>query len=399
MAKIFQKVLLLALLIQPILACRLWAVLGKSQFTFATMSYTERLTIYSELNSLFQLSAYYPNGWTLMRVDENENHLLEPLYRSGNAAIEESNLYWSTADSLMDGGNGFMGLGHIRAASSGSVNISNPHPWIFHDDEISYTLSHNGTVDKSLLYNLMTNNGMDESWINAHPPQTFGAGYWKSTGWASVVDSELILLYLMQKIDEYGEIMLGLQSGLKAIIHAGVLESQINIIFSDGHDIYIFGGDNRITIAESSEHFVAMSQVPSEGLASTFDWIGIQKGEMVLLQRNGKSHYPDFIDIISDGTNVPLPSTPQLFSPYPNPFNGKVSIPFHLATLQETTVRIFSIRGALIDEFNLSQAEIETGLVSWIPKDRHGQACPSGVYVVSVQTDTWSGSKKIVYLK
>jgi len=80
MAKIFQKVLLLALLIQPILACRLWAVLGKSQFTFATMSTTERLTIYSELNSLFQLSAYYPNGWTLMRVDENENHLLEPLF-------------------------------------------------------------------------------------------------------------------------------------------------------------------------------------------------------------------------------------------------------------------------------------------------------------------------------
>ena len=51
-------------------------------------------------------------------------------------------------------------------------------------------------MNKDLLLNLITDSGTDSSWIETHPPQTFGGGHWSESGWESVVDSELILLML-----------------------------------------------------------------------------------------------------------------------------------------------------------------------------------------------------------
>ena len=48
---------------------------------------------------------------------------------------------------------------------------------------------------------------MDESWLDQNPPQTFGAGDWTGSGWNSVVDSELIMLFIMKQIEIYGEVI------------------------------------------------------------------------------------------------------------------------------------------------------------------------------------------------
>ena len=69
------------------------------------------------------------------------------------------------------------------------------------EEDTVFSLMHNGTVNKDLLLNLITDSGTDSSWIETHPPQTFGGGHWNEGGWESVVDSELILLHVMKKIN------------------------------------------------------------------------------------------------------------------------------------------------------------------------------------------------------
>ena len=69
----------------------------------------------------------------------------------------------------------------------------------FIEEDTVFSLMHNGTVNKDLLLSLITDSGTDSSWIETHPPQTFGGGHWNEGGWESVVDSELILLHVMKK--------------------------------------------------------------------------------------------------------------------------------------------------------------------------------------------------------
>ena len=83
-------------------------------------------------------------------------------------------------------------------------------------------MMHNGTVNKDLLHDLITNNGTDLSWLNEHEPQTFGGGSWQGEGWSNVVDSELLMLYVMQNIDSEGSIITGLQMSLSTLVAAGV---------------------------------------------------------------------------------------------------------------------------------------------------------------------------------
>ena len=84
-------------------------------------------------------------------------------------------------------------------ASSGANAIPNPHPWIFYYNEKPFSLIHNGTVNKNILYNLITDYGNDLNWLESYPPQTFGGGIWNEEGWNHVIDSELILLLIMRE--------------------------------------------------------------------------------------------------------------------------------------------------------------------------------------------------------
>ena len=172
----------------PLSACRIWAVCTKAGLTLNTDTDEEVSILNSELYDLYIQSQYNPNGWSLLRYDIEQTYPLEPLMRSEQSAYEDSATYWQTVDMLFQEGSGKIGVGHVRAATSGASSIPNPHPWLFHSG-ITYSFVHNGNVSKDLLYGLITDQGMDQSWLDEHPPQTFGVGSWEDNGWSSVVDS------------------------------------------------------------------------------------------------------------------------------------------------------------------------------------------------------------------
>ena len=114
----------------------------------------------------------------------------------------------------------------------------------------------------------------------------------KSTGWTNVVDSELILLYVMKEIESYGDMVIGFQNAVINIIDAGTTASQLNIIFSDGETLFVFGGSNGLHFTESTDYYAVMTQPPTN---NSNQWVGIGHAEMVVINSDGISSYPNLV--------------------------------------------------------------------------------------------------------
>ena len=66
----------------------------------------------------------------------------------------------------------------------------------------------------------------------------------------------------MKNIEYQGSVISGLEVSLTALIEAGVSISQLNLIFSDANNLYVFGGENGLSITESDEYFAVMTLPP-----------------------------------------------------------------------------------------------------------------------------------------
>ena len=213
-----QLVLVLGILSESLLACRLYAICAKSGLTIPTLSTSEQSIVLNQFTILFNQSESMANGWAFMGYQVANPDSVEPIYRSGYPATEDSTTYWNSVSTLLNDNEHIIGIGHLRLATSGDNTVPNPHPFLFYENGISYSLIHHGTVNKDLLHDLITNNGTNLSWLNEYEPQTFGGGSWQGEGWSNVVDSELLMLYVMQNIDSQGSIITGLKMALSTLV-------------------------------------------------------------------------------------------------------------------------------------------------------------------------------------
>ena len=395
--KLIFEVVLFLTLFRPLSACWIWAVSAKSELTLAELDQYNKSLIYSELQGLVQQSQYANDGWALLGYNLGQSDPLGLLQRSEIPAYMDSVNFWITADSLLDGSTGKLGLGHVRAASSGASNIPNPHPWLFTGNP-TYSLVHGGTVNKNMLYNLITDSGNDLSWLLTHPPQTFGVDTWQdSTGWANVVDSELILLFIMQQIEFQGTILMGLEAAFSLLLSAGVSPGQLNIVFSDGQNLFVFGGTRGLSITETESHIAVMTTPPVEGDASNLVWSGLGNGELLVIGSDGISRYPDFANIsVEDPPASIIPTGAWLLPAYPNPFNGAVTIRFNLNHAQRPKLTIYDLLGETVFRTDITSWNKVAGSLVWTP---NGQSLSSGTYLVRIQADNGYDSQKILFIK
>ena len=383
---------MMVVLIQPLRACKLWAVCTRSDITFPSLSHDGRSVIQDQLTSFYYQSQTMLDGWALLGYGDSSQYENSPLCRSADPATSDSTLYWETVQTLLDSEQGTIGIGHLRVATSGSNSIPNPHPWMFYDDGVSFSLIHNGTVDKGLLHGLMTDGGSDLSWLESNPPQTFGGGDWKSDGWGNVVDSELILLLIMKRIDGEGEMLEGFKVAMSDLVNAGVNAGQLNMIFSDGTSLMVFGGVNGLYVNEYAEYISVMTQPPSD---QGSQWQGLAHQELIMIEPDGLMRYPDFIaDDLDDGTTV-LPTFFQMSSAYPNPFNGSVYFNLNGMASGAINISIYSLMGERVDQFLVS-GPIEGGVrVGWNPP----ASLASGTYFIRAGTTTMKETQKILFIK
>ena len=264
--------------------------------------------------------------------------------------------------------------------------------WMFYLNDISYSFIHNGTVNKEILYDLITESGTDLTWLELYPPQTFGGGDWKSSGWTNVVDSELILLYIMKEVQYHEDIVIGFQTAVINMINAGTSASQLNLIFSDGGSLFIFGGSHGLYTTESSDYYSIMTQPPNN---DGNEWTGIANEEMIVINSGGIVRYPDFVtnDMEDDHDIYPLSFT---MSPaYPNPFNASVYFVLDGQTSEHVNISIYSIIGKQVDQFFIPRLNGQQSKIGWSPSLN----VPSGTYFIQASTNYFNETRKILFIK
>ena len=384
--------LLITFLTQPIEACKLWAVCTSSGTTFSNLSEESSSMIQNELTSFYYQSAMMLDGWSILGYQDSSHQETISICRSPNTAPNDSSLYWETVENLMSNERGIIGMGHLRVATSGSNSIPNPHPWIFQNEDKVFSLMHNGTVNKDLILNLITDSGTDSSWIETHPPQTFGGGQWSESGWESVVDSELILLHVMKKINLLGDCIEGFKAGISDLVNAGVNAGQLNLIFSDGNSLLVFGGASGLFVNEHSEFTAIMTQPTDD---QYHHWQSIANEELIYIDPDTLLRLRNFIINDLDDNPEISPTKFQISKAFPNPFNSSINFKLNGYGNEKVSISIYSIMGAMVDQFYVLTSLSEGQIVQWNPDSR----LASGTYFINVAAGTFQETQKILFIK
>jgi len=379
-----------------IFACRIWAVISKTDLALNMATNQDLEFVSYQLGALYDQSQYNQDGWAVIRYGISVDSMAETVFRSELPANQDSLNYWTTMNEIFGEHSDRIGIAHIRAATSGASLIPNPHPWIFEASK-TYSFVHNGGASKELLYDLITDNGLDDTWLEQHPPQTFGNGDWRDDGWNSVVDSELIMLLIMKQINVFDDVLIGLEAAFSLMIEAGISPYMLNCVFSDSESLYVYGGSNGLKFSETESFYSVMSSPPNN--SASYNWEPISSGEMIILNKDGYTRYPSFAVLQSSEPEIIFPEKPELYPAYPNPFNGQVVIPFKVISDRSVSVSIFNISGINVYNKYLSTREKESGKIIWQPDKTAEYSLSSGVYIIKMTSGADVKTSKIMFIK
>ena len=104
-------------------------------------------------------------------------------------------------------------------------------------------------------------------------------------------------------------------------------------------------------------------------------------------------------DLTSEELEQVLPKETSLLAAYPNPFNGRITIPFQLADYIESEIIIYDILGKEIQRFSMNHFTPGKYNISWNAKNKLGQEVSTGVYFVKLHSTDSKSVEKIIYLK
>ncbi|MBL7014079.1 MAG: T9SS type A sorting domain-containing protein [Candidatus Marinimicrobia bacterium] len=104
------------------------------------------------------------------------------------------------------------------------------------------------------------------------------------------------------------------------------------------------------------------------------------------------------VEVLEIGQEPPLPGVFSLDSPYPNPFNGRVNIPFAIGHDSDLTFSIQNIMGQTVWKKNAFYP-IGNHILNWQGRRGDGTDLPSGLYFFTIQSPEKSLRQKILYLK
>jgi hypothetical protein len=79
-----------------------------------------------------------------------------------------------------------------------------------------------------------------------------------------------------------------------------------------------------------------------------------------------------------------------LLTPYPNPFNPDVSIPYRLGRSTRVVLTVYDVQGRLVRKFKSGQQTAGAHTIQWNGRNRQGEPVGAGIYFVRL-TDTDSG--------
>ena len=149
-------------------------------------------------------------------------------------------------------------------------------------------------------------------------------------------------------------------------------------------DVPVMGYDSRVETAGYLEN----GEIP------TFKVIRETTGEIFILSGNLPVWANNELYTVGMMENVVFPSTIVLKEAYPNPFNPSTNIEFGLSENADVNVIVYDISGR--EMARLAEGEFSKGFhnIVW---DATNQ--PSGIYFVTISTQSESKSQKLMLIK
>lgn len=127
---------------------------------------------------------------------------------------------------------------------------------------------------------------------------------------------------------------------------------------------------------------------------------GVANSEYVYLQF---ATYPVWFAVGArapvDDEAVHLPKTLALYENYPNPFNPVTVIPFQLSERGEVRLSIYNLRGERVSDLIHETMMPGQHTIQWNATDLSGRPVSSGVYLVRIETENQTLSRKMILMR
>ena len=241
--------------------------------------------------------------------------------------------------------------------------------------------------------------------------------------------------------DDKGRVFLASSQGIREKLFGSFVNrtgSAQQIDIGENNMIYVAYGDGGLCSYEYSDHFQEKYSINSGGSA-----MGLKSmGENLVFLANGSDglraySYEDTgfvciahintqatcndVIILDDSTIVvaddysgltaysfdgweecrlPVYQTENyLFPNYPNPFNAKTIISYHIPIMKNIQLSIYDISGRKIKQWSYLNQPAGSYKITWDGKNQTGNPIPSGVYIYRMVAGEFVESKKMVLLK
>lgn len=166
------------------------------------------LVLNDYLREFYAHSINHPHGWGLACLTHQKVNIEKEPIRAIDSIYLKKRLYAPIDNKIV--------LGHIRYATIGTMEYENTHPYTLEDNYLhSWTLIHNGTIFKYPQLDIYMN---------------------RQNG---TTDSERILYYLIDQINDSYKNNKDLFAVLDQIFVDMSKGNKLNIIFTDGKNVYI----------------------------------------------------------------------------------------------------------------------------------------------------------------
>jgi hypothetical protein len=100
------------------------------------------------------------------------------------------------------------------------------------------------------------------------------------------------------------------------------------------------------------------------------------------------------IDELNDYSELPL-----VINNFPNPFNSSTIIKYQLPQSSKVKIVVYNLLGNEINKFVEGQKEAGIYTISWDGRNDKGSPVNGGIYYYQIQTDHYSQTNKMLFLK
>jgi len=108
----------------------------------------------------------------------------------------------------------------------------------------------------------------------------------------------------------------------------------------------------------------------------------------------GKVKWHKEIEVKVEAESAPVPLIFGLQPAYPNPFNPSLTIPYGLTEDGQMTLKVYNLRGELVETLKSTYALKGTYSVTWQPEN-----LSAGIYIIHMQAGNHTSMQKVVFVK